>query len=153
MKLCRDAPSHFLTCKAWLCYLLLFKWNRWFSSSSIQISVILACPWNRILFVYLDLWIFLASYNNWIVVRPTFYPFTIKIKYLYASVCCGSHLGLSQDGRCLGLNSSVEPQASSSQNSITRKAGGRKENEKGMQVSVFLLPLWSLTLSLSRYAY
>ena len=52
---------------------------------------------------------------------------------------------MSQDGRCLGLNSSVEPQASSSQNSITRKAGGRKEIEKEMQVSVFLLPLQSLS--------
>ncbi|XP_030946954.1 DNA repair endonuclease UVH1 [Quercus lobata] len=43
---------------------------------------------------------------------------------------------VDQDGRCLGLNSSVEPQASSSQNSITRKAGGRKEIEKEMQVIV-----------------
>lgn len=107
--------------------------------------MILACPWNRILFFYLDLWFFIASYNNWNVAHPTFYPFTIKIKYLYASVCCGTHLGLSQDGCCLGLNSSVEPQASSSQNSITRKAGGRKEIEKEMQVSVFLLPLRSLS--------
>lgn len=60
---------------------------------------------------------------------------------LMFSVCCGCYLGLSQDGRCLGLNSSVEPQASSSQNSITRKAGGRKEIEKEMQVCDFLLPL------------
>ncbi|KAG2680090.1 hypothetical protein I3760_11G082100 [Carya illinoinensis] len=43
---------------------------------------------------------------------------------------------VDQDGRCLGLNSSVEPPASSSQNSITRKAGGRKEIEKEMQVIV-----------------
>ena len=36
--------------------------------------------------------------------------------------------------RGLLLNSSVEPQAITSQNSITRKAGGRKEVEKEMQV-------------------
>jgi DNA excision repair protein ERCC-4 len=54
-----------------------------------------------------------------------------------------SHLGLSQDGRCLGLNSSLELH-SSSQNSITRKAGGRKEIEKEMQVS-FLRPLQSIS--------
>jgi hypothetical protein len=56
------------------------------------------------------------------------------------SVCFGVTWAC-QDGRCLGLNSSVEPQASSSQNSITRKAGGRKEIEKEMQVCDFLLPL------------
>ncbi|XWS49184.1 hypothetical protein CRYUN_Cryun13aG0142100 [Craigia yunnanensis] len=41
-----------------------------------------------------------------------------------------------QDGFCLGLNSSSELQGSSSQYSITRKAGGRKEAEKEMQVIV-----------------
>uniref|UniRef100_A0A2P2KEX4 DNA repair endonuclease UVH1 isoform X1 n=1 Tax=Rhizophora mucronata TaxID=61149 RepID=A0A2P2KEX4_RHIMU len=43
---------------------------------------------------------------------------------------------VDQNGECLGLNSSIEPQASSSQNSVTRKAGGRKEVEKDMQVIV-----------------
>ncbi|KAF5729652.1 DNA repair endonuclease UVH1 isoform X2 [Tripterygium wilfordii] len=43
---------------------------------------------------------------------------------------------VDQDGHCLGLNSSLEQQTSSSQNSITRKAGGRKEAEKEMQVIV-----------------
>uniref|UniRef100_A0A2N9HVS1 ERCC4 domain-containing protein n=1 Tax=Fagus sylvatica TaxID=28930 RepID=A0A2N9HVS1_FAGSY len=42
---------------------------------------------------------------------------------------------VDQDGRCLGLNSSLELH-SSSQNSITRKAGGRKEIEKEMQIIV-----------------
>ena len=41
---------------------------------------------------------------------------------------------LDQDGHCLGLESSVETQGTSSQNSVTRKAGGRKEVEKEMQV-------------------
>lgn len=41
---------------------------------------------------------------------------------------------VDQNGYCLGLNSSVEPQAST-QNS-TRKAGGRKDVEKEMQVIV-----------------
>lgn len=39
-----------------------------------------------------------------------------------------------QDGHCLAVSSSVETQATSSQNAITRKAGGRKEAEKEMQV-------------------
>lgn len=39
-----------------------------------------------------------------------------------------------QDGFCLGSNSSSDLQGSSSQNSITRKAGGRKEAEKEKQV-------------------
>lgn len=43
---------------------------------------------------------------------------------------------VDQDGFCLGLNNSSEFQSSSSQNSITRKAGGRKESEKEMQVIV-----------------
>lgn len=43
---------------------------------------------------------------------------------------------VDQDGNCLGLNSSQEPQALSSQNSLTRKAGGRKVAEKEMQVIV-----------------
>lgn len=43
---------------------------------------------------------------------------------------------VDQDVRGLGLNSSIEPQAITSQNSITRKAGGRKEVEKEIQVIV-----------------
>ncbi|XP_031394488.1 DNA repair endonuclease UVH1 [Punica granatum] len=43
---------------------------------------------------------------------------------------------VDQDGHCVGLNPSLEPQASSLQNSITRKAGGRKEVEKQMQIIV-----------------
>lgn len=43
---------------------------------------------------------------------------------------------VDQDGRCLGMNSSVEPESITSQNSITRKAGGRKEVEKEKQVIV-----------------
>lgn len=43
---------------------------------------------------------------------------------------------VDQDGRCLGVNSSVEPESITSQNSITRKAGGRKEVEKEKQVIV-----------------
>lgn len=43
---------------------------------------------------------------------------------------------VDQDGFCLGSNFNLEPQASSSQNAITRKAGGRKEAEKEMQVIV-----------------
>lgn len=43
---------------------------------------------------------------------------------------------IDQDGCGLGLNSSIETEASSSQNSITRKAGGRKEAEKEMQIIV-----------------
>lgn len=39
-----------------------------------------------------------------------------------------------QDGRCLGLDSSNEPQSVISQNHVTRKAGGRREAEKEMQV-------------------
>ncbi|XP_074303873.1 DNA repair endonuclease UVH1-like [Silene latifolia] len=40
------------------------------------------------------------------------------------------------DDHLMGLNSSIEPQSSLTQNSITRKAGGRKEAEKEMQVIV-----------------
>ncbi|KAA3469143.1 DNA repair endonuclease UVH1 [Gossypium australe] len=43
---------------------------------------------------------------------------------------------VDQNDFCLGLNSSSEIQVSSSQNSITRKAGGRKDAEKEMQVIV-----------------
>lgn len=39
-----------------------------------------------------------------------------------------------QEGRCLGLDSSNEPQSVISQNLITRKAGGRREAEREMQV-------------------
>lgn len=42
---------------------------------------------------------------------------------------------VDQTGHCLGLNVSIEPLASSYQNS-TRRAGGRKEIEKEMQVIV-----------------
>lgn len=49
-------------------------------------------------------------------------------------VFCCCHLLFNQDVRGLGLNSSIEPQAITSQNSITRKAGGRKEVEKEIQV-------------------
>ncbi|KAK4758286.1 hypothetical protein SAY87_019587 [Trapa incisa] len=43
---------------------------------------------------------------------------------------------VDQDGRCVGLNPSLEPQPSSLQNSITRKAGGRKDVDKQMQIIV-----------------
>ncbi|XP_057511388.1 DNA repair endonuclease UVH1 isoform X1 [Actinidia eriantha] len=43
---------------------------------------------------------------------------------------------VDQDGRCLGPSSSLDPQPITSQNSITRKAGGRKEAEKEIQVIV-----------------
>lgn len=43
---------------------------------------------------------------------------------------------VDQDGRCLGLDSSNEPQSVISQNHVTRKAGGRREAEKEMQVIV-----------------
>lgn len=43
---------------------------------------------------------------------------------------------VDQDGRCLGLDSSNEPQSIISQNLITRKAGGRRETEREMQVIV-----------------
>ncbi|KAJ0047914.1 hypothetical protein Pint_15750 [Pistacia integerrima] len=43
---------------------------------------------------------------------------------------------VDEDGHCLGLSSSLEAQATSSQNAMTRKAGGRKEVEKEMQVIV-----------------
>ncbi|KAK6783024.1 hypothetical protein RDI58_020820 [Solanum bulbocastanum] len=43
---------------------------------------------------------------------------------------------VDQDGRCLGLDSSNEPQSVVPQNLITRKAGGRREAEKEMQVIV-----------------
>ncbi|RZC48111.1 hypothetical protein C5167_041044 [Papaver somniferum] len=43
---------------------------------------------------------------------------------------------LDQDGHCVGPTTSIEPQGLTSQNSLTRKAGGRKEAEKVMQVIV-----------------
>lgn len=43
---------------------------------------------------------------------------------------------IDQEEQCLGLNSSSDSLAMSSQNSITRKAGGRREVEKDMQVIV-----------------
>ncbi|KAK4262525.1 hypothetical protein QN277_028075 [Acacia crassicarpa] len=43
---------------------------------------------------------------------------------------------VDQDGHCLGLNSTVEGDLTNSQNSITRKAGGRKEADKETQVIV-----------------
>ncbi|XP_009629397.1 DNA repair endonuclease UVH1 [Nicotiana tomentosiformis] len=43
---------------------------------------------------------------------------------------------VDQDGCCLGLDSSNEPQSVISQNLITRKAGGRREAEKEIQVIV-----------------
>ncbi|KAJ7952598.1 DNA repair endonuclease UVH1 [Quillaja saponaria] len=43
---------------------------------------------------------------------------------------------VDQDGRCLGLNSSVDLDGATPQNSITRRAGGRKEVDKEMQVIV-----------------
>ncbi|XP_024030660.1 DNA repair endonuclease UVH1 isoform X2 [Morus notabilis] len=43
---------------------------------------------------------------------------------------------VDQDVNCLGLNSSFEGQGASSQNAVTRKAGGRREAEKEMQVIV-----------------
>lgn len=43
---------------------------------------------------------------------------------------------VDQDGRCLGPNSFIEPQDLTQQNSSTRKAGGRKEPEKEMQIIV-----------------
>lgn len=39
----------------------------------------------------------------------------------------------------MGSNSSTEFPASSTQNSLTRKAGGRKEVEKETQVHIFIL--------------
>lgn len=49
---------------------------------------------------------------------------------MYLCWCCPD---LHQDGNCLGLNASQEPEVSS-QNSVTRKAGGRREVEKQVQV-------------------
>jgi len=47
---------------------------------------------------------------------------------------------LVQDDHLLGLKDSyIEPQASVSQNSITRKAGGRREAEKEMQACEYVL--------------
>ncbi|KAL0898172.1 hypothetical protein Bca101_082133 [Brassica carinata] len=43
---------------------------------------------------------------------------------------------VDQDGLCMGSNSSTDYPASSTQNSLTRKAGGRKEIEKETQVIV-----------------
>ncbi|XP_028762572.1 DNA repair endonuclease UVH1 isoform X2 [Neltuma alba] len=43
---------------------------------------------------------------------------------------------VDQDGRCLGLNTIAEGDLTTSQNSVTRKAGGRKEADKETQVIV-----------------
>uniref|UniRef100_A0A7N0VF28 ERCC4 domain-containing protein n=1 Tax=Kalanchoe fedtschenkoi TaxID=63787 RepID=A0A7N0VF28_KALFE len=43
---------------------------------------------------------------------------------------------IDQEEQCLGLNSAVDPLGLSLQNSVTRKAGGRKDAEKEMQVIV-----------------
>nr|GLL48635.1 DNA repair endonuclease UVH1 [Ipomoea trifida] len=43
---------------------------------------------------------------------------------------------VDQDGHCAGLDSSVDTQSILSQNLMTRKAGGRKEAQKEMQVIV-----------------
>ncbi|KAJ8556486.1 hypothetical protein K7X08_032238 [Anisodus acutangulus] len=43
---------------------------------------------------------------------------------------------VDQDGRCVGQDSSNEPQSIISQNLITRKAGGRREAERELQVIV-----------------
>ncbi|CAL9110957.1 unnamed protein product [Musa textilis] len=43
---------------------------------------------------------------------------------------------VDQNGRCIGPSSSCEPQSVIAQNSLTRKAGGRKLQEKKMQVIV-----------------
>lgn len=43
---------------------------------------------------------------------------------------------VDQDGRCLGPSSSIDPQPSTQKNSVTRKAGGRKEAEKEMRIIV-----------------
>lgn len=59
---------------------------------------------------------------------------------MYSWFFCFFHLLLIQDVHGLGLTSSIEPQAITSKNSITRKAGGRKEVEKEMQVGISLYP-------------
>lgn len=43
---------------------------------------------------------------------------------------------VDQSGHCLGSNSSLESDLNTPQNSVTRKAGGRKEADKEMQVIV-----------------
>lgn len=43
---------------------------------------------------------------------------------------------VNQDDQFLGINSSLEPQSVTAQNLITRKAGGKKEAEKEMQIIV-----------------
>lgn len=43
---------------------------------------------------------------------------------------------VDQDGRCLGQSSSTDSEPIISRNSVTRKAGGRKEDDKEMQVIV-----------------
>ncbi|KAK6146390.1 hypothetical protein DH2020_020259 [Rehmannia glutinosa] len=45
-------------------------------------------------------------------------------------------LPVSQDEQLLGISSSLEPQSVIAQNLITRKAGGKKESEKEMQIIV-----------------
>lgn len=41
---------------------------------------------------------------------------------------------VNQSGHCLGLNYTLESDLNTPQNSVTRKAGGRKEADKEMQV-------------------
>lgn len=41
---------------------------------------------------------------------------------------------MNQSGHSLGLNSTLESDLTTPQNSVTRKAGGRKEADKEMQV-------------------
>lgn len=50
---------------------------------------------------------------------------------------CFSSLVYNQDG-CTGLDSSIDTQSILSQNLMTRKAGGRKEAQKEMQVCQYV---------------
>lgn len=65
----------------------------------------------------------------------------------------GFHLILEKNANSLGLNSSMESQPSSSQNSITRRAGGRKEVEKEMQVPSHYGPSLRFSLFISSTNY
>lgn len=55
-----------------------------------------------------------------------------------------------QGGHCLGLNSTLEADLNTPQNSITRKAGGRKEVDKDMQVCDIFCVVYDLCLILIR---
>jgi len=48
------------------------------------------------------------------------------------------HLTSFQDGRCIGPTLANEPEPLLFQNSITRKAGGKKAPEKEMQVILMI---------------